>query len=51
MKRALTVKLAAHHGDLQRLEVALHEGLTLVQIGPNDNYEGQLFEKFLARLA
>ena len=30
MKRALTVKLAAHHGDLQRLEVALHKGLTIV---------------------
>ena len=26
----LTVELTAHHGDLQRLEVALHKGLTIV---------------------
>ena len=29
MKRALTVELAAHHGDLERFEVVFHELLTI----------------------
>ena len=34
-EKVLTVELAAHHRDLERLEVALHEGLTVVaSMGP-----------------
>ena len=34
-EKLLTVELAAHHRDLERLEVALHEGLTVVaSMGP-----------------